>query len=448
MIRIGTIWAGLVGTGTGGLMDRDPRKRVAKAVNILSLAFFVLNVTVGSSVAIFAWKTQVTLGVVTGILLAGTPILLNHFFRFRQACIYIYLIMSMATLFYGSIFGRTIESPLMVTYLIGVSLYLFADRPSRFICFFFAILILVLLEINFKYAYIKPIGFTDPVNVWLKCLSYLAMLLLVSVSFHLYAENNAGLLKREQENARKAEINFFKEEEENLIKDKFIKNASHEMKVSFHAIFSIVEIVLYRLKKTPGSQDLKQSVNDLRSACKISQSIVDNIFEYEKYQAGMTNFNRKNIFDMSLLVSNTIDVFKYVADEKNILIRHSVGPAIPKHIICDDVKIRQILTNLLHNAIKFAPNDSTILISADYKDNRLFLSVEDQGEGVSGDADIFQPFVTKNPDGLGLGLFIVKELVNVLGGDISLRSTPYIGTCFTVSLPIEINVSSPSTIRN
>jgi signal transduction histidine kinase len=162
----------------------------------------------------------------------------------------------------------------------------------------------------------------------------------------------------------------------------------------------------------------------------------------------MSNFNRKNIFDMCFLASNTIDVFKYVADEKNILLQCSIGPSIPKHIISDDVKIRQILTNLLHNAIKFAPNDSTILISANYKENRLFLSVEDKGEGVSGDADIFQPFVTKNPEGLGLGLFIVKELVNVLDGEISLRSTPFIGTCFTVSLPVEINFSSPSAIFN
>src|SRR5450631_1794594 len=155
MRKIRTIWAGFVDTGTGKLMDRDPQKRITTGVNFMSLAFFVLNVTIGSFVVFFAWKTQVILGVLTGILLSGTPILLNRFSRFYLAGISIYLIMSIATLYYGSIFGKAIESQLMVTYLIGVSLYLFSDRLSRFMCFFFAILILVLLELNFKYAFIK-----------------------------------------------------------------------------------------------------------------------------------------------------------------------------------------------------------------------------------------------------------------------------------------------------
>ncbi|HLX67673.1 MAG TPA: ATP-binding protein, partial [Puia sp.] len=108
--------------------------------------------------------------------------------------------------------------------------------------------------------------------------------------------------------------------------------------------------------------------------------------------------------------------------------------SLPRHIITDDIKIRHIYTNLLHNAIKFSPNDSEITVSVKAAPDLIF-RVQDCGEGIADPTRIFEAFASTNPDGLGLGLYIVKEHVNALLGKIEVTSGKE-GTVFAVGIPL------------
>ena len=427
----------IIHAGTNTLMDHDPQKRICVGVNFMSLSIASLNLTIGILVYVVTLKMLVITGVLVETILLCIPILLNYFKSYKLASLSIYLIMSAATFYFGCILGRSVEAQLMVVYLIGVSLFMFSEMRIRVICITTAFLILVLLEQNTRYEFIRPVQTTEQVQIIMRWLAYLAIIILVIVTFNLYWKNNRLLLTRIQENARQTELSFKREEKENQTKDKFISNATHEIKVSFYSIFSIINI-LYKVENKHAVKDLKKSIDDLRAACRISQSIIDNILTYEKYKAGLNNIIRSQLIDIRVLASNLIDVYKYLADEREVKIDLMVSKKISRHFIGDEMKIRHIITNLLHNAIKFTRHGSDISIRFETEGDNLLLYVQDQGNGIMNEnvEAIFEPFVTQNPDGLGLGLYIVKELVSSLNGKISVTSDSNTGTLFVTSLPL------------
>jgi signal transduction histidine kinase len=154
---------------------------------------------------------------------------------------------------------------------------------------------------------------------------------------------------------------------------------------------------------------------------------------------GRNTVNRKNSFDARVLFGNTTEVYRYLAREKDVRITDVYSKSIPRHIIADDVKIRHIYTNILHNAIKFSPNDAEIVVTIRTTVNNLVFRIKDCGTGISEHVRLYEAFSSTNPDGLGLGLYIVKELVHTLQGKITVKSDRS-GTSFTVVIPLrEVN---------
>jgi signal transduction histidine kinase len=297
-----------------------------------------------------------------------------------------------------------------------------------------AISILVFVELNDQHQYIRSIDVTAAQANLQKWAAYAAMLFLIIATYHLYSKNYRVLLNQTREYARQKES-----ESEN--KDKFISNASHEMRVSFKSIFAIINILKKRVEPLH-STELGTIVNDLQTSCDISQNIIDNILEYEKIQVGINTPNRKNSFDVRILFGNTTEVYRYLASEKNIRINGRFDKSLPRHITADDIKIRHIYTNLLHNAIKFSPNDSEITVTVKTALPNLVFRVQDSGEGIADPTRIFEAFATTNPEGLGLGLYIVKEHVHALHGRIEV-TTGKDGAAFTVEVPLGV-VSQPA----
>ena len=344
------------------------------------------------------------------------------------------VLISLATLYYGCLFGRSINAVLMVPYLMAISLFMFNKWPLRLFwgggCF-----ILVFLELNDQHQYIGSIDVTAAQATFTKWAAYVAILFLIIATYHLYSKNYRTLLNQIREYASQKES-----ESEN--KDKFISNASHEMRVSFKSIFAIINILKKRVEPVH-STELETIVNDLQTSCDISQNIIDNILEYEKIQVGINTPNRKNCFDARILFGNTTEVYRYLASEKNIRINGRFDKSLPRHIITDDIKIRHIYTNLLHNAIKFSPNDSEITVTVKASPDLVF-KVQDCGEGIADPTRIFEAFASTNPEGLGLGLYIVKEHVHALRGQIEVTSGKE-GTMFSVEIPLSA-VHQPAVV--
>jgi signal transduction histidine kinase len=430
-----TIWLhSLVNLGTATLNDNDPQKRVIRGVNLMALSIIAVDIAIGPLMYFISHNPWI----LAGIIVKPFPVLLAFLFNRRgrsmAASLVVYVVISLATLYYGSLFGRSINAVLMVPYLMAISLFMFNQWNLRLFCGGLAVSILVFLELNDQHQYIRSIEVTAAQANLQKWAAYAAMLFLIIATYHLYSKNYRVLLHQTREYARQKES-----ESEN--KDKFISNASHEMRVSFKSIFAIINILKKRVEPFH-STELGTIVNDLQTSCDISQNIIDNILEYEKIQVGMNTPNRKNSFDVRILFGNTTEVYRYLASEKNIRINGRFDKSLPRHIIADDIKIRHIYTNLLHNAIKFSPNDSEITVTVKTALPNLVFRVQDSGEGIADPTRIFEAFATTNPEGLGLGLYIVKEHVHALHGRIEV-TTGKDGAAFTVEVPLGV-VSQPA----
>jgi len=425
----------IITAGTSTLQDHDAQKRITIGVNVMCFSIIAINSTIGVLAYLMTKQSAIITGITIEMAASILPILLNKQRKYLWASLNFFLIVLAATCYFSSVLGKSAESQLMIIYLIGVALFLFDKLAIQITCVALSVCIIIFVEWNFDHELIKAISIDPGIKLFIRWAVYATVILLVVITFSLYKRNNTILLQRLQGYSGEIEVNLQKKEKENKIKDRFIGNATHEMKVSFHSIFAIINI-LYKIEKKVDVPDLKLCIDDLRAACKISKSIIDNILEYEKYEAGTENIARPQLIDIRLVFYKIIDIYKYLANERNVNISLVVAKKIPQHIMCDEVMIRHIITNLLHNAIKFTRNGTTITIRIDTNYHQLSIRVEDQGEGISlknTDA-IFEPFYTQNPEGLGLGLYIVKKLVSALDGKISIKTSNE-GSHFCIGLP-------------
>jgi signal transduction histidine kinase len=142
-------------------------------------------------------------------------------------------------------------------------------------------------------------------------------------------------------------------------------------------------------------------------------------------------------------MAELIDIARYAASENNIKIESHISEEIPDYIAYDRIKMNQVMTNLINNAVKFSKPDSIIVIRLDKETDKWRISIKDQGTGITPSKlpYIFDLFATakdrgNNTEGMGVGLYIVRQLVTALQGEISVKSDENAGSCFTVELPI------------
>jgi signal transduction histidine kinase len=421
------------------LSEDDMQKKISVGVNLMSSWVILLTVTVGALFYVISHNILILVGItIETALLIGT-ILLNHVRQYHLASLSIYLTMSTATLYYSCILGRPVETQLMVVYLIGVALFMFPGLATRIVCIAVTVSLLVLLELNFRYQFIQSIKVNESTALFMRWSSYAVIISLVIFTFVLYSRNNKLLLDRLRKHAEEVQLSLEKEEKANEKKDIFISNAYHEIRASFFSIFSILNLFNKEKAEDPKIKDWHRAVTHLRTACQISRNIMDNILEYEKYEIGTRNAVYNDLVDIRSLIDNIVDIYQYAADERKVRIMAEVSEDMEEYILCDKVKLNQVITNLLTNAVKYTRSETDIMIRVTRQNDHWRLSVEDQGEGIKGpNIDrIFEPFVTGSPTGIGLGLYITKKTVNLMKGEISVDSRPDQGTRFTISMPLQ-----------
>ncbi len=236
-------------------------------------------------------------------------------------------------------------------------------------------------------------------------------------------------------------LNLF---EMNKVKSEFLTNMSHELRTPLNSIIGFSEVL-----ESVESLNEKQHryANNIKRSGKALLELINDILDLAKLEAGKMDA-RPTDFNIAQLVGDLTEMVRNLAAEKHIDLQVRVAEVQPP-LRQDQVKIRQILTNLISNAIKFTPEGGRITITAakDEFDN-LMLTVQDTGVGISDDEReiIFEKFrqgtaaigddqLTREHSGTGLGLSIVKELCILLGGKIELQSAVGIGSTFTVTLP-------------
>ena len=225
-------------------------------------------------------------------------------------------------------------------------------------------------------------------------------------------------------------------------KQDFLANMSHEIRNPLHAIQGFQNA----LQKTALHPDQKEFVEMIGFASDMLMSIVNDILDYSKLEAGKFHVVLET-FDPLKLFLTIKNFFAFKGEDKGLMFEWNIDVPNGKWMVGDQLRINQIMNNLLSNALKFT-HQGGITVSINYKElGQLHLRIEDTGKGMTKEvlANVFQEFdqgdtsVTRKYGGTGLGLAIVKKLVDSLGGEIQIVSEQGMGTEVQVNIPIALS---------
>lgn len=221
-------------------------------------------------------------------------------------------------------------------------------------------------------------------------------------------------------------------------KSVFLAKMSHEIRTPMNAIVGFADLL--SMEGLEGDQ--KQKVDIIASSARSLTALLNDILDLSKVEAGQIKIADAPM-DIRSVIDEVIQLFEQKAKQKGIVINSSVSASIPALIQGDELRIRQILVNLVGNGLKFT-DSGTIDIDAFSHDRHIFIDVTDTGVGMDPAflSDCFEPFTqsqtfaTSANGGTGMGLAICQQLVRLMDGDITVRSELGNGASFLVKLPL------------
>lgn len=221
-------------------------------------------------------------------------------------------------------------------------------------------------------------------------------------------------------------------------KSRFLATVSHEFRTPLNGILGMADL----LNDTRLDPEQTTYVRALRTSGEALLSLVDDILDFAKVEAGKLELNEER-FDLSLLIETVSELMAPRAQAKGIEIASFLAPELPSHLIGDRDRLRQILLNLVGNAVKFTERGG-VGLRVGRAGHAIEITVADTGPGIPPDRvqAIFEEFeqadqsAARRHDGTGLGLAIVRRLVTLMGGEVTVASAPGKGATFRVLLPL------------
>ncbi len=231
-------------------------------------------------------------------------------------------------------------------------------------------------------------------------------------------------------------------ESANLAKSKFLSSMSHELRTPLNAILGFSQIMGRDQKLDARHREHLKIIT--RSGDHLL-SLINDVLEMSKIEAGQSALNPAP-YDLRTMLKSIQDMFQLRAESKHIQLLFEVDTSVPRYVNGDEAKLRQVLVNLISNAVKFTHQGGVALRSRyDHAAQRILFEVEDTGEGIAEQdmEKLFRPFVqtasgVRSQQGTGLGLSISQQFVTMMGGHLALRSEVGRGTIFSFSIPLEL----------
>ncbi len=231
----------------------------------------------------------------------------------------------------------------------------------------------------------------------------------------------------------------------NKAKSAFVANMSHEIRTPMNGVMGFLEL----MKTTRLTDEQKEYLGEALSASEVLLHIINDVLDLSKIEAGRLELE-KNLFEILDVINKAESTIKVKSIAKNIDIVVDVAGNVPKKVIGDQYRLQQVLNNILNNALKFTENGSiTVNVNVFSKQEKyvmLEFKVIDTGIGIEEKdyKDLFEPFTqvdlstTRKYGGTGLGLKIVKDIINLMDGNIIVESTVGKGTTFVFTIKFEI----------
>lgn len=243
-------------------------------------------------------------------------------------------------------------------------------------------------------------------------------------------------------------------EQANRSKNIFLASMSHDIRTPMNAIIGLSDA----LKKTKLSKDQSQYVQVITSSAQSLLSLINDIMDFSKIEANQLDLETIP-FDFRQIMDECADLVSFQTNEKRLEFIYFVSPSIPRYVLGDPNRLRQILLNIACNAIKFTETGRVEVwvevLSKNDQSIQLLIEIRDTGIGLSKDAQkkLFLPFnqadstTTRKFGGTGLGLAISKYLVDLMGGSIAFRSEEGVGTTFSLKLKLKLDERRLSYIQ-
>jgi signal transduction histidine kinase/CheY-like chemotaxis protein len=250
-----------------------------------------------------------------------------------------------------------------------------------------------------------------------------------------------------QQATEEAEVARRKADTANQAKSTFLANMSHELRTPLNAILGFAQL-MHRSKQL--APDHHENLSIIRRSGEHLLTLINNVLDLSKIEAGRTALNAAN-FDLYRLLGDLEDMFRLRAEDKHLQLLVEYADTLPRYVGTDELKLRQVLINLLNNAIKFTASGGVALRvaldtahppAAGY-DTMVRFEIEDTGPGIAPDEldMLFEAFTQtqtgrQTQEGTGLGLPISRQFVQLMGGTLQVRSVVGQGTVFSFTIGV------------
>ncbi|SMX33226.1 hybrid sensor histidine kinase/response regulator [Actibacterium lipolyticum] len=239
-----------------------------------------------------------------------------------------------------------------------------------------------------------------------------------------------------------------KAEAANLAKTRYMAGISHELRTPLNAIYGFAQI-LETDPRIPSHR--KDAVSTIRRSSEHLAGLIEGLLDISKIEAGRMELFRDRI-NLPAFLRQVASIFAAAAEEKNLSFKITTSGNLPDWVSFDEKRLRQIIINLLSNAINYT-EQGAISLSVTYRNEVAVIEVSDTGRGIDPEKidRIWKPFerlTNSGTQGSGLGLTITKLLVEVLGGEITVKSTPGKGSTFRVRLMLPSIMDGERPARN
>jgi len=433
--------------GTSGTSEN--LKKVIVTVNTISLITALLAFSVGTFLTLYTGNMAILWGAYCEVLLFAIIIGFNHLKRYGVATIATHICQNASVLYFGLLFGAHVDVKLMIVFLGIIPLLIFTERTVILTSLLVTVLTLFILEYNYQYQLFPSMAMSLEHERFTRWLSLVVILFLVMMVIYLTEQDKKKAHRSLQDANDTLERLTEKLQDSVNAKAAYVREITHEIRGPFNAIFSIAQLLLNSTTKNSSLKDVRGDIETLNAGCYQTLSIINSALDVSKLEASIFPVEISTM-NLRSWIEEIISIFNYVASHKQVTLQLKIG-TVPPFVQGDSEKLTRIANNLIYNAIKFTRKSSTITICIDSTASRWSISIADQGHGMSQiELDeafkIYQSTSKDSSTGAGLGLYFVKNTIDLLKGEITVFSMKGRGTNFTASFPLKSGKSEAAAL--